>query len=381
MKKKLYTAIGLMSGTSMDGVDLSIISSDGYNEFSNIIDDYYEYDKVLRDQLVSLRDLISTKEDLSKNSEKLRELEQNLTLFHANAINQSLKKYRNPIDLLGFHGQTIYHNPEEKISKQLGDGKLLSKLTKKTVVYDFRQNDLKNGGGGAPLTPIFHKLLAEKFNLVQKKTSPSTQTNFINIGGITNITRVSSDLNMYAIDCGPGMCLIDKWIRLNSKNKIDEDGKIASKGNIKDEIVRDYIMKIDKLINDKEGSLDISNFNLSLVKNLSFEDGAATLTELTAVNTLTWVERLTLERTNLILCGGGRKNKFLLKRLKENLSNNFQGPFDFKMIDELGIDGDFIESQAFAYLAIRAYLKLPISFPETTRSNKPCTGGVLVKNF
>ena len=381
MKKKLYTAIGLMSGTSMDGVDLSIISSDGYNEFSNIIDDYYEYDKVLRDQLVNLRDLISTKEDLSKNSEKLRELEQNLTLFHANAVNQSLKKYRNPIDLLGFHGQTIYHNPEEKISKQLGDGKLLSKLTKKTVVYDFRQNDLKNGGGGAPLTPIFHKLLAEKFNLVQKKTSPSTQANFINIGGITNITRVSSDLNMYAIDCGPGMCLIDKWMRLNSKNKIDEDGKIASKGNIKDEIVRDYIMKIDKLINDKEGSLDISNFNLSLVKNLSFEDGAATLTELTAVNTLTWVERLTLENTNLILCGGGRKNKFLLKRLKENLSNNFQGPFDFKMIDELEIDGDFIESQAFAYLAIRAYLKLPISFPETTRSNKPCTGGVLVKNF
>ena len=140
-------------------------------------------------------------------------------------------------------------------------------------------------------------------------------------------------------------------------------------------------MKIDKLINDKEGSLDISNFNLSLVKNLSFEDGAATLTELTAVNTLEWVERLTLERTNLILCGGGRKNKFLLKRLKENLSNNFRGPFDFKMIDELGIDGDFIESQAFAYLAIRACLKLPISFPDTTRSNKPCTGGVLVKNF
>ena len=114
MKKKLYTAIGLMSGTSMDGIDLSIISSDGYDEFSNILDDYYEYDKNLQDQLVRLRDLVLTKKDLLQNSEKLRELERNLTLFHADAVNQSLKKYRDPIDLIGFHGQTIFHNVKEK---------------------------------------------------------------------------------------------------------------------------------------------------------------------------------------------------------------------------------------------------------------------------
>ena len=131
MKKKLYTAIGLMSGTSMDGVDLSIISSDGYQEFSNILDDYYEYDTNLHDQLVQLRDLVSTKRDLLENSEKLRKLERNLTIFHADVINQSLKKYNYPIDLIGFHGQTIFHEPHEKITNQLGDGKLLSQILKK----------------------------------------------------------------------------------------------------------------------------------------------------------------------------------------------------------------------------------------------------------
>ena len=113
MKKKLFTSIGLMSGTSMDGVDLSIISSDGYCEFSNVLDDYYEYDKKLQDQLVRLRDLVLTKNDLLQNFEKLVELERHLTLSHAEAVNQSLKKYRNPIDLIGFHGQTIFHNPQE----------------------------------------------------------------------------------------------------------------------------------------------------------------------------------------------------------------------------------------------------------------------------
>ena len=138
MKKKLYTAIGLMSGTSMDGIDLSIISSDGYDEFSNILDDYYEYDKNLQDRLVRLRDLVLTKNDLLQNSVELKELERNLTLFHADVVNQSLKKHRDQVDLIGFHGQTIFHKPKEKITNQLGDGKLLSQIVKKKVIYDFR---------------------------------------------------------------------------------------------------------------------------------------------------------------------------------------------------------------------------------------------------
>ena len=165
----------------------------------------------------------------------------------------------------------------------------------------------------------------------------------------------------------------------------ENDGDILSPPqNIVPEILEEEIIDTEAASTNILNEViidDLPNNKPAWIGNLSFEDGAATLTELTAVNTLTWVERLTLEYTNLILCGGGRKNKFLLKRLKESLSNNFRGPFDFKMIDELGIDGDFIESQAFAYLAIRSFLKLPISFPDTTRCNKPCTGGVLVKNY
>ena len=376
---KSYYSLGLMSGTSMDGVDASVIQTDGKSEYTAILDKYYEYPRSIYKNLTKLRDKIRSSKDLKKHQKQIKSVEKEITIFHAESANKILKKAKANVDFIGFHGQTIFHNAEEKISKQLGDGKLLSKLTKKKVVYEFRQNDLKNGGEGAPLTPIFHKMLAEKFNLAQKNISPSTQATFINIGGITNITRIDSYFNIYAIDCGPGMCLIDKWIRLNSANKIDKDGKIASKGNIKNEIVRDYISKINRLLENYRSSLDVSNFNLSLVKNLSLEDGAATLTELTAVNTLEWAERYVVEKTILILCGGGRKNKFLLERMKKYNNQYFKGRL--KMIDEFNIDGDYVESQAFAYLAIRSYLRLPISFPLTTGCKKPCTGGILIKNF
>ena len=376
---KSYYSLGLMSGTSMDGVDASVIQTDGKSEYTAILDKYYEYPRSIYKNLTKLRDKIRSSKDLKKHQKQIKSVEKEITIFHAESANKILKKAKANVDFIGFHGQTIFHNAEEKISKQLGDGKLLSKLTKKKVVYEFRQNDLKNGGEGAPLTPIFHKMLAEKFNLAQKNISPSTQATFINIGGITNITRIDSDFNIYAQDCGPGMCLIDKWMRLNSKNKIDKDGKVASKGNIKNEIVRDYMMKTHKLLDNYRGSLDVNDYNLSLVKNLSFEDGAATLTELTAVNTLEWAERYSVEETILILCGGGRKNKFLIERMKKYSNQYFKGRL--KMIDNFGIDGDYIESQAFAYLAIRSFLKLPISFPITTRCKKPCTGGVIVKNF
>ena len=223
MKKKLYTAIGLMSGTSMDGVDLSIISSDGHDQFTNILDDYYKYDYKLQDQLINLRNLISTKEDLSINYTKLSELERNLTIFHAEIINQTLQKYKNPIDLIGFHGQTIFHNPELKITKQLGDGHLLSQLVRKNVVYDFRQADIANDGQGAPLTPIFHYLLANK---IIEKFELEPPISFLNIGGISNVTQITGlsnaiEDNILAVDIGPGNCLIDEWIRNNSKLNLE----------------------------------------------------------------------------------------------------------------------------------------------------------------
>ena len=162
---KFYCSLGLMSGTSADGVDVSIIQSDGDTKYKVILDKYFKYSQNIYNNIHNLKEEINDSEDLKKLSKKIQPIEKEITLFHANIVNKIIKKHRSKINFLGFHGQTIFHNAKEKISRQLGDGKLLSKLTKKTVIYNFRQNDLKNGGHGAPLTPMFHKLLKKSLNL------------------------------------------------------------------------------------------------------------------------------------------------------------------------------------------------------------------------
>ena len=157
MKKKVFTAIGLMSGTSMDGVDLSIIKSDGNNEFVSILDNYWEFDLKIREKLIGLRKKINLYDDLHKYAKELNNLEREITLFHSKLVDRTIRDYKDEIDLIGFHGQTIFHNPDKKISRQLGDGGLLSQLSKKIVINNFRDKDLQNGGQGAPLTPIFHQ--------------------------------------------------------------------------------------------------------------------------------------------------------------------------------------------------------------------------------
>ena len=162
MKNKLYTAIGLMSGTSMDGVDVSLIRSDGFNQFINILDEYFEFNESLHQELIELRSLIINKHHLKQYSSRLNKLEREITVFHSKIVSDLSFKYQDEIDFIGFHGQTIFHDPQQKISKQLGDGRLMSQLVKKRVIYDFRQEDLANKGQGAPLTPIFHNLLSRK---------------------------------------------------------------------------------------------------------------------------------------------------------------------------------------------------------------------------
>ena len=160
---KIYTALGLMSGTSMDGVDASIIQSDGDSEYSIKMDKYFEYGNDLRNKLVNIRDKVLISEDLKNHSSLIKLIEREITLFHANIVNEIINTLDLEVDILGFHGQTIFHDPKIKISKQIGDGKLLSQLTKKIVVYDFRKNDIQNGGEGAPLASVYHKLLAKIF--------------------------------------------------------------------------------------------------------------------------------------------------------------------------------------------------------------------------
>ena len=381
MKKKIFTTLGLMSGTSMDGVDLSLIKSDGYNHIEQIYDKYYEFNDELYKELVFLREDIKNSEDLKKNSAKINEIEKKFTLFNAKIINEFIDKTKSKPELIGFHGQTIFHQAKEKISKQIGDGNLLSQITKCLVVNKFRQKDLEENGQGAPLAPIFHYLISKKINNQFNLRYP---INIINIGGITNVTLVLNNKNVekdiFAYDIAPGNCLIDEWLRKNSDQKFDKGGKIASFGKV-DKLILNQA-KDNFEISTIKDSLDTNNFDISFAKGLSLEDGCATLTEFTAYLISEGLKKINklnnIKIKNFILCGGGRKNQTLIDKINQFLNNK---ELIIKNIDEFKIKGDFVESQAFAYLAIRSFLNLPISFPNTTRCTKPCSGGETIKNF
>ena len=379
---KIYTAMGLMSGTSLDGVDVSIIKSDGKREFSSIFDRYFEYDKELIEEILSIREKITNSEKLNDYLNEIKDVERKITLFQVKSANETIGISKSSVDLIGFHGQTIFHNPQRKITKQLGDGKLLSQLTKKNVIFNFRQNDLENGGQGAPLTPIFHNVLANK---ISKKFNLGFPINILNIGGISNITSTVNWENLeekdqiYAFDIGPGNCLIDEWIRKNSKKKYDKDGLIASSGTTDKLVLNQALENFTENFNYKK-SLDVKDFDVFFAKGLSLENGAATITNFTATLIADGikhsVQKSFMERNKCLVCGGGRKNRYLLESIKDNFEN-----ISIEPIDQYEVDGDFVESQAFAYLAIRSYLKLPISFPTTTGCKAPTTGGDIIKNF
>jgi anhydro-N-acetylmuramic acid kinase len=382
MKNKLYTAIGLMSGTSMDGVDVSLIRSDGINQFINVLDEYFEYNESLQQQLIELRNLISNINDLKLYSSRLNELEREMTLFHSKIVIDISSKHQDEVDFVGFHGQTIFHNSEQKISKQLGDGKLMSQLVKKKIIYNFRQEDMINKGQGAPLTPIFHNLLSKKINENHQIDFPIC---FLNIGGISNITKIIKkdeklEDNIEAFDSGPGNCMIDEWVRKNSKNNFDENGSIAKSGKIDQLILNQAIdnFQIDKF--DK--SLDVKNFDISFVRGLSLEDGCATITNFTAYLIAKGIEHSNgnnIKPIKYLICGGGRRNTFLIQSIKDYLSHKQN--ISLNSIDDYSLNGDYIESQAFGYLSIRSFLNLPISYPKTTGCKTPTVGGELVKNF
>ena len=374
--EKIYTSLGLMSGTSMDGIDASIIKSNGEDKYETVFDQYFRYDEEIYRELVNIRGKINSSTDLEVNSIILSRLEREITLFHASVCKKIIKDYSSVIDLIGFHGQTIFHNPSERISKQLGDAHLLSSLLKKKVVYNFRENDLINGGQGAPLTPIFHQILANQNQI-------NLPACILNIGGIANITEISSkdynDLKSY--DIGPGNCLLDEWIRKNSKERFDKNGELAKAGKTDKIILNQAIDNFNNIKDNNKLSFDVKDFDLNFVRGLSLEDGLSTLTNFTSYliyqSIIASINFDKDKELNLFICGGGRKNSFLIDSIKNKIPPNV----NLCLIDDYKIDGDFIESQAFAYLAIRSLLKKMISFPKTTNVKNSCTGGVLVENY
>ena len=315
--EKIYTSLGLMSGTSMDGIDVSIIRSNGEDKYEPVFDQYFEYSEEIYRELTNIRDKINSSKDLGKNLILINSLEKKITLFHAKISKQVIEEYHLNVDLIGFHGQTIFHSANEKISRQLGDGNLLSSLLKKKVVYNFRENDMINGGQGAPLAPIFHHLLV-------KQNEIKLPVGILNIGGIANITIISSknpnDLKSY--DIGPGNCLLDEWVREKSKEKYDKNGELAKSGKTSKIILNQAIDNFDIIKKNNNFSFDIKDFDLNFIRGLSLKDGLSTLTDFIAsiiyesiINENSFFKDRNL---NILICGGGRKNLSLVNAIKKN---------------------------------------------------------------
>ena len=364
---KIFYSLGLMSGTSMDGIDASIIKSDG-EQFLEVIDDIYlEYNEQIRSELKKTIDSCFSKEEFGKMATSISDLGRKITLKHAEVCDLIIKKNRNiKIDIIGFHGQTILHKPQEGYSIQIGNSDLLSKLTKTIVVSNFRENDILNGGEGAPLAPLYHQLILLKI----KSSLPSA---VINIGGISNVTYLGEKNKIISFDVGPGNYLIDQWVKINSKMKFDNEGFLAKAGKLNENILKKFLSNPYYKKNSPK-SLDVKDFNLSDLNKLSFEDGCTTLSMLTVKTICMAINNFKKMPNKILISGGGRKNNFIIK----NIKNIVKSPI--YLIDEFNFNGDFIESQAFAYLAIRSYMKKFITFPSTTGVTKPCLGGIIFKN-
>jgi len=361
-----FIALGLMSGTSLDGIDASIIKSDGENNLDIIDNKYFDYPEEFRKRLSTFILNINNRADIEENISIYKSLERDLTLYHSKISKKIISENNLNIQLIGFHGQTIIHKPKDGYSIQMGDANLLSQELKKKVIYNFRANDIKNGGEGAPLTAIYHKLLVKKFQI-------NNPTLILNIGGISNYTYSFKNI-LASKDIGPGNVLIDEYLKKTKRINYDRNGDIASSGNINIDIINQFYEHEFYNVKEKH-SFDRKEFDFSFVKGLEFEDAVATLTYFTALIISQNIKKNFDDEIEIILCGGGRKNITLINHIKQLLK------YKIKLIDEFSIDGDFIESQAFAYLSIRSYLKKIISYPNTTNVLNPVTGGEIKINY
>ena len=352
-----FLAVGVMSGTSMDGIDISLISSDGKKSYKHIKSKFYSYKQSTKTILLRLVDSFA----VSKHSIAHISSAEELVTFEYIAALKNFLKTENllKIDLIALHGQTIFHDSINKSSIQLCDEVKIKGSFKLPIVNNFRQKDLSLGGQGAPLTPIFHKLLM----LEKKITLPVC---FVNIGGISNITALDNQGHIYAYDTGPGMCLLDQYISQKKKINFDKGGKHSLKGNVNLTILNKLMS--DKYFNKKKNkSLDRNYFSVHPFMKLNFNDACSTISAFTAFTITREANRFNAQ--HLIVSGGGSKNKYVINLMKET----FKGKL--LTADNINLNSDFIESQAFAYLGIRRIKNLPISFPSTTGVKYSVTGG------
>lgn len=347
-----------MSGTSLDGIDAAIVWTDGIAQVR--VGDWISrpYDEAFRHRLRALL-------GAQPAGGEAREIELELTDRHIEVVNLLIEKSDisySDIDIIGFHGHTITHRPADGLSWQIGDGGRLAAALGCDVVADFRSADVAAGGQGAPLAPLYHQALSG---------SLPKPLAVLNLGGVGNVTWVGSD-DIIAFDTGPGNGLIDDWVRKHGRGDFDVDGAIAAAGRLDEKVLSDLLAD-SYFRKPPPKSLDRLDFNLRNLERLSMEDGAATLTAFTTRSVVAARAHLPSRPLRWLVTGGGRHNRHLMDLLERALDV----PVD--PVESVGWEGDALEAQAFAYLAVRSILKLPLSLPSTTGVPKPISGGTVFR--
>jgi len=353
-------ALGLMSGTSLDGIDAALIRTDGEQVLGFGPWLTLPYEDAFRTRL---RDAVYGHGDMLL-------LEHDITLKHVDAVKALLKQAgvsAKNVDIIGFHGQTVIHRPHEHLTWQLGNGALLAEKTGIDVVCDFRRHDMAAGGEGAPLVPLFHAALARQMEL---------PIAVLNIGGSANVTWIGRsekhshdllDLDILAFDTGPGNVMLNEWALKTTGLDCDRDGKLALAGKIYHPIV-ETMLKDPYFSKIPPKSLDRNHFSLEPVEKLSKEDAAATLTEFAAAAVEKGASYFPLPARQWFVTGGGRHNPAFMEALKRRYNQVYN-------VESLGWIGDVLEAQAFAFLAVRSLKGLALSVPTTTGAIRAVTGG------
>jgi anhydro-N-acetylmuramic acid kinase len=361
-----------MSGTSMDGIDAAVLASDGRSELDRGPSAFFPYDAAFRRRIEAALVTARTMRSRDGRPGDLAPLEKEITLRHAKAVRAFLRtlpeRFARPA-LIGFHGQTVLHRPEASLTVQLGDGALLARETGIDVVSDMRANDMAHGGQGAPLVPAYHAALAR--NLPPGLGRPPIA--LVNIGGIANITYVGDAGDPVAFDCGPGNMLIDQWVARHAGVPFDQGGMIASEGGVNEAVAEAYLND-GYFRRPAPKSLDRGDFSLAPAEGLDLADGARTLAAVTARAIHRATEHLPRRPGLWILCGGGRCNPHIASDLAVLASADGARVIP---AEAAGLDGDAMEAEAWAYLAVRSFLGLALTFPTTTGCRRPVTGGRL----
>ena len=362
----LCRAIGLMSGTSIDGVDVALLDTDGEARIAFGPCGFFPYSEADRDLLRSALAEATLLSDRDARPGAVGAAERLITERHAQAVESFLREERlDPasIDIVGFHGQTVLHRPQSRLTIQIGDAQALADRIGVDVAYDFRGADVAAGGEGAPLVPAYHRALVAASGLEGPVAA-------INIGGVANVTFVDGDAEPMAFDTGPGNALIDDLMLARTGEPVDRDGAAAARGRV-DETILQALLVHPFFEKQPPKSLDRNDFSFKATDALSVEDAAATLTAFTAASLARAFELTPSPPRRAIVCGGGAHNPTLMRELARRL------PCPVATAAEVGWMGDAIEAQAFAFLAARVLKGLPLTFPATTGVAAPTRGGAV----